>query len=148
MKLSTASTMLAIAIFVATLPHAVGAWLVNLTHTNSVEMRKLSDREEILDKPKCPKMYAKQYAKEQLNTVFGKKAKNEWQALTKLWGKESAWNWKAKNPHSSAYGIAQILGTPFDSTIEYQVNMGIKYIVHRYETPTNAWEFWKRNGWY
>ena len=140
MKLSTVSTMSAIVIFVATLPHGVGAWLVKTT--NPV-VQKLS---EPLFLP-SPREYARQYAKSKVNKMFSK-PNREWQALAKLWGKESAWNWKAKNPHSSAYGIAQVLRTPLDSTIEYQVNMGIKYIVHRYETPTNAWKFWQRNGWY
>jgi hypothetical protein len=144
MKLSTVSIISAFVIFAATLPHGVGAWLVKMTHTESI-VQKLSHREVVMA---SPRLYARQYAKEKLNKIFGKKAKVEWQALAQLWGKESAWNWKAKNPHSSAYGIAQVLGTPRNSTIEYQVNMGIKYIVHRYETPTNAWKFWKRNGWY
>jgi hypothetical protein len=92
-------------------------------------------------------LYARTYAKEKVNKIF-RNPDREWSALAKLWGKESAWNWKAKNPHSSAYGIAQVLGTPKGSTIEYQVNMGIKYIIHRYDTPTKAYAFWLRNGWY
>ena len=143
MKLSTVSIMSAIVIFVATLPHGVGAWLIKTTHTEGI-VQKLSNRQVVLA---SPKLYAKTYAKEKVNKMFSK-PNREWKALAKLWGKESAWNWKAKNPHSSAYGIAQVLKTPLDSTIEYQVNMGIKYIVHRYDTPTKAWEFWKRNGWY
>jgi len=141
MKLSTVSILSAIVIFVATLPHGVGAWLMAHSPLKSTSVALQGSM--IVDHKLLAKMIAKK-----LNKMFGKNANREWKALTKLWGKESAWNWKAKNPHSSAYGIAQILGTPFDSTIEYQVNMGIKYIVHRYETPTNAWEFWKRNGWY
>jgi hypothetical protein len=143
MKLSTVAIMSAIVIFVATLPHGVGAWLIKTTHTEGI-VQKLSNRQVVLA---SPKLYAKTYAKEKVNKMFSK-PNREWKALAKLWGKESAWNWKAKNPHSSAYGIAQVLKTPLDSTIEYQVNMGIKYIVHRYDTPTKAWEFWKRNGWY
>lgn len=143
MKLTTATIMSAIAIFVATMPHGVGAWLIKTTHTESL-VRKITDREAVMA---SPVLYARTYAKEKVNKMF-RNPDREWSALAKLWGKESAWNWKAKNPHSSAYGIAQILDTPRNSTIEYQVNMGIKYIVHRYETPTNAWKFWKRNGWY
>jgi hypothetical protein len=142
MKLSTVSILSAIVIFVANMPHAVGASLLripeSLTHTVSLQRASVMDH----------KMLAKATAKRKLNRMFGKRASREFAALSKLWGKESAWNWKAKNPHSSAYGIAQVLGTPKGSTIEYQVNMGIKYIVHRYKTPTNAWKFWKRNGWY
>ena len=143
MKLSTVSIMSAIVVFVATLPHGVGAWLVKVTHTEPI-VQKLSNRSVMLA---SPKLYAKTYARAKVNKMFSK-PNREWSALAKLWGKESAWNWKAKNPYSSAYGIAQVLRTPLDSTIEYQVNMGIKYIVHRYDTPTKAWEFWKRNGWY
>ena len=144
MKLSTVSIMSAIVIFVATLPHGVGAWLVQVTHTQPI-VEKLSEGK--FRSLVSPKEYARAYAKSKVNKMFSK-PNREWRALAKLWGKESAWNWKAKNPHSSAYGIAQVLRTPLDSTIEYQVNMGIKYIVHRYDTPTKAWEFWKRNGWY
>lgn len=143
MKLTTVTIMSAIAIFVATMPHGVGAWLIKTTHTESL-VRKISDREAVMA---SPVLYAKTYAKEKVNKMF-RNPDREWSALAKLWGKESAWNWKAKNPHSSAYGIAQILGTPRGSTIEYQVNKGLEYIVHRYDKPTNAWAFWQRNGWY
>ena len=143
MKLSTVTILTAIAIFAASLPHGVGAWLIKTTHTESL-VRKISDREAVMA---SPVLYAKTYAKEKVNKMF-RNPDREWSALAKLWGKESAWNWKAKNPHSSAYGIAQVFGTPKGSTIEYQVNMGIKYIIHRYDTPTKAYAFWQRNGWY
>lgn len=141
MKLSTVSTLSAIAIFVASMPPAVGALV---TKRNQPTQVALTDE---LIVP-SPKLVAKSVARKKLNKIFGKQARHEWKPLTKLWGKESAWNWRADNPHSSAYGIAQILGTPKGSTIEYQVNKGLEYIVHRYETPTKAWSFWKRNGWY
>ncbi len=144
MKLSTVSIALAIAIFVATLPHGVGAWLIRSTHLEPV-VERLHSTQVLLA---SPQKYAKAIAKEKLNNIFGKKARHEWTALARLWGKESAWNWKAKNPYSSAYGIAQVLNTPKDSTIEYQVNQGLKYIVHRYGTPTKAWAHWQSNGWY
>lgn len=128
----------------ATLPHGVGAWLIKSLPLEPVIV-KLHSKEAVLA---SPKMFAQSLAKKKLNKMFGKDAKKEWKALTKLWGKESAWNWKAKNPHSSAYGIAQVLGTPHGSTIQYQVNKGLEYIVHRYDKPTNAWAFWQRNGWY
>lgn len=144
MKLSTVSILSAIAIFVATLPHGVGAWIIKTTHLEPVVV-KLHSKEAVLV---SPRLFAQSIAKKKLNKMFGKDAKKEWRALTKLWGKESAWNWKAKNPRSSAYGIAQVLNTPQDSTIQYQVNKGLEYIVHRYDKPTNAWAFWQRNGWY
>lgn len=144
MKLSTVSTISAIAIFVATLPHGVGAWLIKVNPLKPI-MVSMGKTETVLP---SPKMLAQSVAKQKVNKMFGKKAQQEWNALAKLWGKESAWNWKAKNPHSSAYGIAQVLGTPKDSTIEYQVSKGLKYIVHRYGTPTVAWSHWQSNGWY
>ena len=144
MKLSTVTILTAIAIFAASLPHGVGAWLIKTTHTESI-VKKLSNRQVVMA---SPKKFAQTFAKEKVNKMFGKDADRQWSALTKLWGKESAWNWKADNPRSSAYGIAQILNTPRNSTIEYQVNNGLKYIVYRYGTPERAWAFWQRNGWY
>jgi hypothetical protein len=84
---------------------------------------------------------AKQYAKSQVSA-------KQYSCLSKLWGKESAWNHKADNPHSTAYGIPQILGMKERDPIK-QVDLGIKYIKHRYKTPCKAWSEWKRNGgWY
>lgn len=140
MKLSTVSMLSAIAVFVATLPHGVGAWLVRSIHpVGCVKLFAIQ--------PVDQKVQAKMLARHKVNNMF-KDADRQWSALKKLWGKESAWNHKADNPRSSAYGIAQILNTPRNSTIEYQVNNGLKYIVHRYGTPERAWAFWQRNGWY
>lgn len=144
MKLSTVSWLTAIAVFVATVPHGVGAWLVKSIRPEVgplvqpvIEIPRLIDH----------KMMAKSIARRKVNEMFDN-PKRQWSALAKLWGKESAWNHKAQNPTSSAYGIAQVLGTPRNSTIEYQINRGLKYIVHRYGTPERAWAFWQRNGWY
>jgi len=83
----------------------------------------------------------KSYAKS--NTSNAK----EWACLSKLWGKESAWNHLADNPHSTAYGIPQILGLTTNNPYK-QVDLGIKYIKHRYNTPCKAWSFHKKKGWY
>ena len=141
MKLTTVSAISAIAIFVASMPPSVGALVTKKNQPSTVAL----SGDLIVP---SPKLVAKSIAREKLNKMFGKHSKKEWKALAKLWGKESAWNHRAKNPHSSAYGIAQVLGTPIGSTIEYQINKGLKYIVHRYDKPTNAWAFWQRNGWY
>ena len=145
MKLSTVSVLSAIAIFVATLPHGVGAWLITHTPLKAISV-ELSEAMKPIKVDH--KMFAKIVAKAKVKNMFGKNADRQWSALAKLWGKESAWNYKAANPTSSAYGIAQVLNTPRNSTIEYQVNKGLKYIVHRYGTPERAWAFWQRNGWY
>lgn len=73
--------------------------------------------------------------------------------LEKLWEKESNWNPKADNPHSSAYGIAQLLKETATDPMS-QIRNGMRYISHRYETPCNAWAFWLKQkekrgtGWY
>ena len=91
--------------------------------------------------PAAQYMPIKQYAK--ANTVNGK----QWSCLSKLWGKESAWNHLADNPHSTAFGIPQILGLTTTNPIK-QVDLGIKYIKHRYDTPCKAWKHHQRKGWY
>lgn len=64
-----------------------------------------------------------------------------------LWGKESAWNPEADNPHSTAFGIAQMLNETSTSGF-VQIRNGLRYIESRYNNPCNAWEFWLQNGWY
>jgi hypothetical protein len=83
-----------------------------------------------------------------LEQMYGKHYKREWKSLSVLWGRESAWNYRADNPKSTAYGIAQVLGTPRTSQVPYQVNKGLEYIKHRYGTPTRALAFHNRHGWY
>ena len=57
--------------------------------------------------------------------------------LEQLWTRESQWNPKAKNPKSSAYGIPQLL--KLKTTDPYkQIDLGLKYIAHRYGTPCRA----------
>ena len=71
----------------------------------------------------------------------------EFRCLEKLWQKESNWRHKADNPTSTAFGIAQILGET-ETHPAKQIEKGIRYIIHRYDTPCNAWEYWKRHYWY
>lgn len=67
--------------------------------------------------------------------------------LSALWGKESAWNHKADNPYSTAFGIAQMLGETAKHPLT-QINNGLRYIKHRYDKPCNAWKFWRSRHWY
>jgi hypothetical protein len=90
------------------------------------------------------KAYTKAYIKE----TYPKWGRNEWSALGKLWGKESAWNHLADNPHSSAFGVAQVLNTDPNTPAPLQVAKGLEYIVHRYDKPSIAWSHWRKNGWY
>jgi hypothetical protein len=86
-----------------------------------------------------------------------KLVKAEWGAshfgcLSKLWGKESAWNPRAFNPIKvnglNAGGIPQILGLDPKMPHTKQIDRGIKYIKHRYSNPCRAWSFWQERGWY
>jgi len=84
----------------------------------------------------------KQYAFMQLNYNF-----NEFYCLSDLWYKESRWIPTAKNPKSSAYGIAQLLKTKTKDPYT-QIDLGLKYIKHRHHTACNALAFHNKKGWY
>jgi len=68
--------------------------------------------------------------------------------LTILWSKESKWNPKAKNKHSSAFGIPQMLKLDNSLLPAQQIDRGLAYIYYRYDTPCNAWKHWQRKKWY
>lgn len=84
----------------------------------------------------------------------------EWEALDKLWTRESSWNNRADNPTSHAYGIPQALphtkmpkiawpesaGGMSDATA--QISWGLAYIKQRYGTPRMAWAHSEQTGWY
>ena len=72
--------------------------------------------------------------------------------LTKLYGKESAWNPKAIGNLSGTkrvYGIPQGKSAWLKDQDGYsQVRWGLSYIEHRYSTPCNALDHWKAKGWH
>jgi hypothetical protein len=65
----------------------------------------------------------------------------EFVCIEKLWTLENRlWDPYAKNKKSSAFGIPQLL--KLKETNPYvQMDLGYKYIVHRYKTPCNALAF-------
>jgi hypothetical protein len=71
----------------------------------------------------------------------------EYKCLDQLWTKESNWNYKAKSKTSSAKGIPQLLKLKTNDPYE-QINLGIKYIKHRHQTPCQAWAYWLKNKHY
>ena len=81
--------------------------------------------------------------------------KHEAICLSRLIGKESAWNPKAVGNLSSptksyVYGLLQ-LKNPIvkDKSAIEQIHYGLKYINHRYEGSTcKAWNHWQRKGWH
>jgi len=71
----------------------------------------------------------------------------QFSCLEKLWMKESNWNPLAKNKKSSAFGIPQMLGLKEKNPMK-QIDLGLKYIAHRHQTPCQAWAYWMTNKHY
>jgi hypothetical protein len=68
--------------------------------------------------------------------------------LDEIVWKESRWNYKAKNPKSSAYGLFQILKSKEKDPIK-QIDNGLKYINARYDgCACTALAHHKAKGWY
>jgi hypothetical protein len=84
----------------------------------------------------------KQYTFIQLNDV------DEYYCIEELWHLESRWNYKAKNPKSSAAGIPQLLNLKEPNPFR-QIDRGLRYIEHRYSgSPCKALAHHKIKGWY
>jgi len=67
--------------------------------------------------------------------------------LSKLYGKESAWNPDAVN--GSHYGIPQGRSIYLKTALpEQQIQWGLKYIDNRYGSACKAWEFFQRNNYH
>ena len=71
----------------------------------------------------------------------------QYRCLELLWDKESNWNPRADNPKSTAYGIPQLLKLKANDPY-IQIDLGLKYIKHRYLTPCKALAFHKKTGHY
>ena len=81
--------------------------------------------------------------------------KKKAQCLSKLIGKESAWNTKAvgnlNSPTKSfTYGLLQLKNPVVkDKSAIEQIHYGLRYIDHRYQGDTcKAWAHWLRKGWH
>ena len=71
----------------------------------------------------------------------------EYRCLELLWMRESRWDPRANNPKSSAYGIPQLLRLKvLDPYL--QIDLGLKYIAHRYKTPCIAYAHHRKTGHY
>ena len=77
------------------------------------------------------KDYYKLYSHNKLTSA------KQYLCLEQLWTRESQWNPKAKNKSSSAYGIPQLLKLKTNDPYK-QIDLGLKYIAHRYGTPCRA----------
>ena len=85
----------------------------------------------------------KQFALHQLDYDY-----KQYRCLSKLYGKESAWNPDAKN--GSHYGIPQGRSEYLSRVDGYkQIQWGLDYISHRYDADTcKAYQHWKDKGWH
>lgn len=71
----------------------------------------------------------------------------QYRCLEILWNKESRWDPRADNPKSSAYGIPQLLKLREHDPYK-QIDLGLKYIAHRYQTPCKALHVHNTKGHY
>lgn len=80
----------------------------------------------------------------------------QFDALNKLWTRESGWRWNATNPTSGAYGIPQSLpaskmasaGGDWLTNPATQIRWGLGYIAGRYGNPVSAWAHETAYNWY
>jgi hypothetical protein len=140
MKLAVYAWIMVAVGCVAAIPHTVGAMFLETQLIISEKVYPCS----------APMTYmkdtAKQIARGKVMVIY--QSNHEWKALFKLWSKESRWDYTAKNKHSSAFGIPQMLNMPEDTPMIEQINMGLRYIKHRYGTPSRALAFHNAHGWY
>ena len=91
---------------------------------------------------------SKSYAYDRLSAWRDK----QMSCLSRLWGKESAWNPEAYNKikvmGKNAGGIPQLLGLDPATPPTKQIDRGLEYIYHRYQTPCRAWAHFKKKGWH
>jgi hypothetical protein len=142
MKLTTYAWIMAAVVFVGTLPHAVGAMFLE----KQIQIVEKCSKPIVLVSISEMKKMAKQIARGKVLATY--KSNYEWKALFTLWNKESRWDYTADNPRSSAYGIPQMLKMPKGTPMTKQIDLGLKYIKHRYGSPSKALAFHNQNGWY
>ena len=71
----------------------------------------------------------------------------EYRCLELLWNRESRWDPRADNPKSSAFGIPQMLRLKVLDPYR-QIDIGLKYIAHKHQTPCKALAYHKAKGHY
>jgi hypothetical protein len=98
-----------------------------------------------IKEPKPQVESVQQYAK---RIVVSTWSTVEWHCLHILWHRESRWDPKAANKRSTARGIPQLLNLDPNTEPKKQVDLGIKYVRHRYDTPCEALRHHFRKGWY
>jgi hypothetical protein len=92
------------------------------------------------------KLRSKALALRYADVGYGWKGR-EGKCLVTLWTRESRFDHLSDNDHSTAYGIAQVLGET-SSEPAIQILRGLRYIGYRYKTPCRALRFHVRHNWY
>ena len=101
-----------------------------------------------------PKSECKAYAYTLVVGSYGW-SENDYNALVKLWNRESGWRATA-HASSGAHGIPQALpaskmaseGSDYYTNCKPQIRWGLKYIKGKYGSPSNAWSYFQSRGWY
>jgi len=102
------------------------------------------------ERPPLMQVDAKAVARELLTT-------KQFQCFSRLMGKESGWNSKAKNSTSTAIGVGQLLddtyknlGMKHSKAEVPQVVAALAYIGRKYGSagPCGAWRHWQQKNWY
>lgn len=75
---------------------------------------------------------------------------SQWDALYKLWQRESGWNPNSRNGSSGACGIPQAYPCSkiTDMSPAGQIRWGLNYIAGKYGNPANAYSTWQRTNSY
>ncbi len=81
-------------------------------------------------------------------------SQEDYEALVKLWTRESDWNPNAVNKSSGACNIPQALPCNKiskaygDNSWESGIKWGLSYIKNRYGNPRKAWQHFQNKNWY
>ena len=119
-------------------------WLLGSAICIAITFALLIDESVGLNKPKEYKVNTlKQITFHKMNYNF-----EQFYCLDEIVYKESRWNYKAKNPKSSAFGLFQILKSTEKDPIK-QIDLGLKYLDRRYDgCACKALAHHKAKGWY
>jgi hypothetical protein len=126
----------------------VALLLASIVHDSAEAPPVTQTRERAIPRLEWGMADSKTYAVNRLQVWVEK----EWLCLEKLWTRESHWNPRAYNKikvsGKNAGGIPQLLGLDPTTHPAYQIEKGLTYIYHRYDTPCEAWKYWQKHRWY
>lgn len=125
--------------------------------TPKVEELKVEPKKEVKQEvKKTPKTDGNVYKEYAYDLVVNQYlwSESDYDALVKLWTRESNWNPNAVNKSSGACNIPQALpcnkisNMYGDNSWESGIKWGLYYIKNRYGTPTKAWQHFQNKNWY